>query len=102
MVPGFAGVGMTRVRPAAGRERYRVEVLAQLSLSERRMRDAADIALTALGLRVDQIRRSQHMIKVAVDIVVVGAVWTTWVVPQLMAPLAVIDDCHLNRRPTAL
>jgi hypothetical protein len=36
------------------------------------------------------------MIKVAVDIVVVGAVWTTWVVPQLMAPSAVIDDCHLT------
>ena len=49
MVPGFAGVGKTRVRPAAWRVRYRVEVLAQSSLSERRMRDAADIALTALG-----------------------------------------------------
>lgn len=73
--------------PAAWRDRYRDEVLAQLASSEWRVRDVADIVLTALGLRADQIRRRKHMTKIALAIVVVGALWTAWAVPQLAGGL---------------
>lgn len=80
---GWVTEALLRLAPAAWRERYRVEVLAQLSSSEHRIRDGANITLTALRLRADQIRRSQHMIKIAVATLLVGAVWTVWAVPQL-------------------
>ncbi len=74
---------LLHLAPSAWRRRYRDEIAAQLSSSDRRLRDSADIALTALGLRVDQIQKTRHLGEAAVAILLVGAMWTTWAVPQL-------------------
>ncbi len=80
---GWWTEALLRLAPSAWRRRYRDEIAAQLSSSDRRLRDSADIVLAALGLRADQIRRNRHMMKIAMGILVVGAVWTAWAVPQL-------------------
>ena len=80
---GWITETLLRLAPGAWRDRYRTEILAQLSSSEHRVRDTANVTLAALGLRADQIRRSQPMMKMAVGILVVGAAWTAWAVPQL-------------------
>jgi hypothetical protein len=74
---------LLHLAPSAWRNRYRDEIAAQLSSSDRRLRDSADIVLTALRLRIDQIQGSRHLGEAAVAILVVGAVWTAWAVPQL-------------------
>jgi hypothetical protein len=80
---GWVTETLLRLAPAPWRQRFRSEILAHLSSSDHRMRDTVNVTLTALGLRADQIRRSRHMMKIAVAILVVGAVWTAWAVPQL-------------------
>ena len=80
---GWWTQALLRLAPSAWRRRYRDEIAAQLSSSDRLLRDSADIVLTALGLRVDQIQRGRYMIRVAIGLLVVGAAWTAWAVPQL-------------------
>jgi hypothetical protein len=74
---------LLRLAPAAWRNRYRGEVLAHLAESERGLRDAADLALVALRMRLDQLPRSRLMVNVAIGVLIVGIAWTAWAIPQL-------------------
>jgi hypothetical protein len=74
---------LLRLAPAAWRNRYRVEILAHMAESERGLRDAADLGLIALRMRLDQLPRSRLMINVAIGVLIVGIAWTAWAIPQL-------------------
>ena len=75
--------GLLRLAPAPWRERYRDEVLAQFSESDRTVRDAADIALVSLGLRIHHIGGNRHMTKIALAMLSLGILWTAWAVARL-------------------